>query len=479
MKSLTSFFPFLDLYRQKVVPGFTRNILRDNLTFFILFIFVAIFLLFTFGYSIIGNKLFELPDQERLFVIFFKEIFIPMICLMIAWYIISLKPNIAKLDEIRFLNSLSITHKKICFHFVFNETVRFSWVPGGLWLLYFMFHTISPKSFLIRLYLITFLLFCLMIAINIALHFKISSTSKRFQNINYPARSHPVILFLTIFLFVLIEVNWIVFPSLISGFGFFFVLIGFVLGLVVSIFWIFSVFNIWVESNARFKTKTHLRIKRKRSYRDIAAKLNKFLPLLKANPLLTKNVLQTLRIKTNFANTFLTLLLIIISYLIAMNNETIEDSLWVLLGLFLIYSLIFSVRAIQNFSEDIESTWLVYSFSLTKIQFYVSNFIPLFFWLFCVLIFLFFLVLVSGSSFQQASTFLLWSAFSIFIFLSIALNCGLAYYPDSKDGQMKFFYFLLAFVLLSSIFFKYVIWVAFFISMISFIPCRKAKMYSS
>jgi hypothetical protein len=150
----------------------------------------------------------------------------------------------------------------------------------------------------------------------------------------------------------------------------------------------------------------------------------------------------------------------------------------VLLGLFLIYSSIFSVRAIQNFSEDIESTRLVFSFPLTKIQFYVSNFIPLFFWLFCVLIFLFFLVLVSGSSFQQASTFLLQAAFSIFIFLSIALNCGLAYYPDYKDGQMKFFYFLLALVLLSTIFFKFVVWTAIFISMISFIPCGKAKMYS-
>jgi hypothetical protein len=468
-------FPFIDIYPKKINSRFIKG--ENRIFFGVIFLMIALVILL-FGYSIFGDSLFESPDPEGLFILFFKDILFPVFFLFVAWFVMSLKTHEDRMEEIRFLTSLPIPYKKICVHMILTVMIRFCWFPGGLWFLFLVLAPDSPKSFLIRLDAILFLLFCLVLINNITWHLFWATPQKRTHHVDYPSRFHPLIQTLSIFIFLLILITLIIFPGLLSGYPFFIVFFILIAGNSMALFWAMKTFQRWKESNSGYISKRSRKMRYRLTYIELFNKMSKWYPLKNMNPFLIKNILHSLRMKTNAANSLLTLILILIFYLISMNNKTIEDSIHVLMGLFLIYVVIFSVRSIQNFGEEIESIRSIYSLPVTRQQFYLSHFLPLFLWLFGVLGILCLLSLISGGSVNQIGLFWLKSIFSIIIFLTIAINCGIAHYPHSKEAQSRFFYFLLALVLFATIFFKYIITVALSVFVVSFIPVRKIRMFS-
>ena len=76
-----------------------------------------------------GSRLHRLPDREEIIDVFFRTVFVPIIVLLIAWYIATLKLVRARAREYVFLNSLPLSSSDIHRLFLVSGVCRFPWVP--------------------------------------------------------------------------------------------------------------------------------------------------------------------------------------------------------------------------------------------------------------------------------------------------------------------------------------------------------------
>ena len=237
------------------------------------------------------------------------------------------------------------------------------------------------------------------------------------------------------------------------------------------------VFKKWQFSNLNFRFENIEEKKLRINYQKLSVMLKKILPVFKSYPLLLKNILKYSRAKNSSATIFLSLFVVALSYFAALNNEKLEDTIAVLFALFLIYTILFVIRAIFNTANELEPVQMIYSLPVLGTQFYASVFIPSLLWLMSVLIVLATLILISGSSILITFMFWIKSVFAVIIILAIGMNAAFSNYPDTKKAQQHYAYYLLAMTMIIVIFFKYRIIVAIFFVLISLVQLRKMKLY--
>lgn len=474
-KSISTYSPFPELYRLKIQPRFFRRF-SGKLVRYFEFGMAFSALLFSFAlliYSISGGRINILPDKELLFGHFFEKMFFPVIFLLVGWFILALKKNESRTGEFIFLSSLPVKSSQLGTHLLLSDIFRFSWVPGGLCVMGLSFLSFSPFSFVIRFCWVTLLSYGLVLLAETFLHLHLMIN--RGRSIFYPAQFHPFWQSFAVLSFLFLEICWIIVPELISGVSFLLLLSVLFCGIFIFLLISFPLFAKWQRLQTGVRVKKHRGFKCSYGYSG-QGRIRFFLKKIK-NPFLIKNLLQTVREKANAASFFLTAVLIVVSYLIAMNNEKMADSVPVLFGLFLVYALVFTVRVMQRISEENESVRFLHSLPVQKQIFYFSYFIPAFLYLTGIYSILSVLVIFSGGTTGQFGWFWLSAFFSSLILLGLGLNCSVAAYPDYKKAQMKFSYYFFSIVLLSTIFYRQRILIALAVTLFSFLPLRKTKFY--
>lgn len=477
MKFISNFLPFFELYRLKIEPQFFKRFSGKSTRFFEFGASFGILLSF-FGllvYSISGGRINELPEEEILFGYFFEKMLFPVIFLMIGWFILALKKNEFRTTEFIYLSSLPVKSAQLGAHFLLSDLFRFIWVPGGLCVMAFSFAAFSPFSFIIRFCWITFLTYALIFLTEVFIHLYLMLNKG--NALFYPAQFHPFWQSLAVLSFLFLEICWIVYPELISGFPFLLILFTFLCGISLFMPVTFPLFDKMQKLQTGIRVKKQRELKFKFSYDFPEQTVFHWILKKINNPLLMKNLLQTVREKANTASLFLTAVLIVVSYLIAMNNEKMADSVYVLFGFFVIYALIFSLRVMQGIGQENESVRFIYSLPVRKQLFYLSYFIPAFLYLTGIYSVLSVLLIFSGGTTSQFGWFWFSAFFSSLILLGLGLNCSVAAYPDYKKAQMKFSYYFFSIVLLSTIFYRQRILIALAVTLFSFLHLRKTKFY--
>lgn len=181
---------------------------------------LALTLATAFWFGCFGAKLFERPDSERFLATFFKEPFWVMIGLFIAWYTSSFKHSPSRIAEYQFLNSLPMSAERICDRFIYQDLLRYAWVPGFVSFLYLGLLPLAPISHLSRLAIWAIFSFFLFVISNTALHFLVVLRRKKSRKYVYPRRNNPMIIAFLIFGYSVLQLSFIIQPSLASGYQF-------------------------------------------------------------------------------------------------------------------------------------------------------------------------------------------------------------------------------------------------------------------
>ena len=406
-------------------------------------------------------------------MVFFKEPFIMILGLYTAWFISSFRTMPSRRKEFNLLNSLPINDRRICNYFMGRDFFQNAWVPGLTIFLYLSLLSVTPVSHLIRLSLLTLLIYFIFIVLKVSLHLLIAVKRKGFEVYKYPDQNNPILMILNITGFALSQLVFILNPQLSSG-TFFVIFMIFLSSICLSLLMLaHKFFNRWKNGNLVFRIKadsTKEMISSEYSGSNLFQKYPKF------HPILIKNILKIIKGK-NRLSLLLTVVFISFAYLVSLNNERLEDSIAVLFGILCFYTFLFSYRAINQFTSNNESPELIYLLPLKKWDLYVYHFVPLWLWIAIVALLCTILILVSCSSLALAGIFLLKSMAAGFIFLQGALNYTLGSYPNNKKAKKHFLYWCVSMLVLSAVFYIYAIIVIILMVIISFFPLRKMKLY--
>lgn len=315
--------------------------------------------------------------------------------------------------------------------------------------------------------MVTYLLFAI---INSVVH--LAASFKNPASYRYPQNDNQLIRALIVYGYTQLILIFIVFPNWASGYAFLLVLFLLAICVTIALRCAHSLYKRWQSTNIMFQSG-----KQRTTVGD--GSISKVLQLKifsKWSPLLLKNFIKIQK-ERNALHFILVGIFIIIAYLISVNNEAESDRLAVLFAITCIYAYYYSSRALNLFSQEEESTLLIYSLPFHSSNFYFSIFSPLILWMYIILTFLALLMLLSSSAFISVVSFWLKSILAATIFLVASCNYGLASYPDIRKTRQQFFRWTLTLIIFSAVFYKYHILIICFMILLSFVPLRKIKLY--
>ncbi|MFQ5752798.1 MAG: hypothetical protein ACE5HI_12450, partial [bacterium] len=199
--------------------------------------------------------------------------------------------------------------------------------------------------------------------------------------------------------------------------------------------------------------------------------------LLILNPLLFKNVIRNRHSRAKLSNLALAAGFVSAAYLMAMNNQNWEDSISVLLGLNIIYIVLFSSATINRFSPEFESTKIIFTLPISRWQFYYSAFVPALTWVVFVSSIMALLIVFTGSDVILAIIFWLESILAATLLLTIAINCALSNYPSLRISHKRFGSWLFGLIMACALFYKYRIGIAVVTTLLSFAPVWRVRLF--
>ncbi|MCG8607497.1 hypothetical protein MJD09_21255 [bacterium] len=436
-----------------------------------IFIAVTLAILAIFWNGTIGKDLFLQPEMEPFLSLFFREPFVLVVCVAIAWFFSFLKPTPARLEEYRLLISLPISGRTICARFLSQDWRKYAWVPAAGIVLYSGLTSVAPIPHLIRLGVLTVCCFGLFLVLNAVLHYRLALTKRGARN-PYPKRGQPLIHALTVVTYVSCQLAFVIAPKLAAGHWFWIVFFGLLLATYASVSLVRGLFRKWQIENLAFVRPAQEAGSKK--FRLLIT--NPFLTFRPVNAWLVKNLVKAKREK-NVASLVLTLMFILSAYLVSMNNRNAHDVATVLLAIMGIYAFLVAFRATNQLAPDEESPDWTYSLPLRMAELYISIFVPMFGWLCLVATSFAVLLFLSEAGLPLAAWFWLKSVLVASAVLSVACAYSVKFYPDMKQSQKRFLYWLVIGIILTAAFYPYRIFVLSLMVFWPFLPFRRIPLY--
>lgn len=433
------------------------------------------------GSTLIGLAIWDFNQDVRalncdlIWGEFVKGPFVIQTLLLVVWFIVSIKPNLSRLEEFRFLLSLPIEPQSVFSLFYLSDIFRFSWIPILLSVSLLGLFPVSSLAFLSRPILFGVISFLFFLALMSCLQLVICFKSRKFGSANYLTKFDPFIQGAVIIVFEGALLLIMLIPISIPDLGYWVILLALAISSFFLVFAAERLFvklyaaNYWMKASSSSENSGELndsflvKIMRKR--------------MVMSNPLLLKNMIQSRRSRTRFSNLLLTTGFVSAAYLMAMNNQNWDDSISVLLGMNILYIVLFSSATINRFSTEFESTKIIFTLPISRLQFYFSVFIPTLTWVVLVSSVMAFLIVVAGSDLISAVRFWLKSLLAAILLLTIAINCGVANYPNLKISHKHFVYWLLGLIITCALYYKYRIQIAVTTALLSCIPVLKVSLF--
>ncbi|MDH3217151.1 MAG: hypothetical protein OEN01_12835 [Candidatus Krumholzibacteria bacterium] len=424
-----------------------------------------------------GSRLHKLPDQEAIIDLFLRTVFVPIIVLLIAWYIASLKLAPARASEYVFLNSLPLSSSGMHRLFLVSGVCRFPWVPFGMSVLLSALAMVAPAPFLIRLNIIALAVYTLLQTAGITLHLAVSLKRAAGKSASFPAKNSPLIQLGVVMTYAAMLPIWILYPGQISG-GSFWIVLGACALITITLFAVSKrVFERWRGTNVILRSMDARHTSPRMSYGAWARILSTPLVPLRSNALLIRNLVRSSREASVGSRFIPALFFVAISFLIAMNNESIQDAVTILSGMFCLYAFFVVVRGMDWLGADEEPPALIYSMPVTKAQLYLAVFVPVISWLALIALVQAILVILAGGGVVLAARFVLMSLLISVVFCAIGVSSAVSGYPNRKDALKLFLSGMLALAALIVILYKYRLAVMVAVVFLSLLLLLRKRLY--
>jgi hypothetical protein len=344
------------------------------------------------------------PDAERFLAVYFKGPFLFDLTLWMTWTLVLKHNRFIPFKEYHFLNSLPLPPEAMVCRFLFENVKSCLWIPILSLVPLLELRSVSPLSHLCRLGFLSGSAFVFSMLFNARLQLATLSRKRPHK----PVRG---IVLLTIAVYAASHSAFILLPKWASGLGFG---ISAVFLTALSFWLIFDIRRIFMRIQNSTPCVLHQRV-------GLAGwsppqKKNAFSGSV-FHPLWLKQIVQWKRMKSRSSMTGV-VFLIAASYLAGANNAYPRDRAAVMLVLDLLYIVVFAVDGMQRFSAAEESSQILYSLPLSRRAFFVSAFLPVWFWMVAV----FFTEVLLASSTAA--------------FAAAAFVCG--NYPDIRSAQQRF-----------------------------------------
>ncbi|MDH3216503.1 MAG: hypothetical protein OEN01_09460 [Candidatus Krumholzibacteria bacterium] len=427
--------------------------------------------------SATGPRLHELPDQEALIDVFFRIVFVPIMVLLVAWYIASLKLVPARASEYVFLNSLPLSRSSMHRLFLISGMCRFPWVPFCMSVLLWALAVVAPASFLIRLNVLALAVYALLQTAGITLHLVVSLKRAGGTSTSFPAKNSPLIQLGVVMAYAALPVIWILYPGQISG-GSFWLVVGACGLIAITLFAVSKhVFESWRGTNVILRSIDMRDGSPRMGYKAWARVLSVALVPLKSNPLLIRNLVRSSREASLGSRFILGLFFVAISFLIAMNNESIQDAATILSGMFYLYAFFVVMKDMDRLGADEELPALIYSMPVTKGQLYLSVFVPMIVWLATIALVQAILVVLAGGGVALAARFVLMSILISLVFCVIGVSSAVGGYPNRTDALKRFLSGMFSLAVLIVILYKYRLVVMVAVVFLSLLSLLRSRLY--
>jgi hypothetical protein len=297
---------------------------------------------------------------------------------------------------------------------------------------------VAPAPFLIRLNILALAAYTLSQIAGITVHLAVSLKRPGGKSASFPAKYSPAIQLGVVVACVAMPVVWILHPGHISG-GSFWIVFGMSALITIALFFISKrAFERWRGTNVILRSiNAHDRSPRM-GYRAWARILSTALVPFKSNPLLTKNLVRSSRETSAGSRFTLSLFFVAITFLIAMNNDSIQDAVTVLSGIFYVYAFFAVIGTMGRLGADEEPPALIYSMPITKAQLYLSVLVPLVGWLASIALALAILVILAGGGAALAARFVLMSLSISLVYCAIGVSFAVSSYPRPNDALKRF-----------------------------------------
>lgn len=405
---------------------------------------------------------------------FIKGPFIIQFFILLAWFIQSIKPMPARIDEYKLLISLPISPKQIFVRFIISDFVRSSWVLFLLSTTFLSLLPFSSFSFLSRPVLLSAILCLLNLSVSIFLNILLSIKGQNRKS-SYLSKLN---IFVQSVIF-LVHNGCLLFTILIplQASDLLFWIIVFIQFIVIFVLIILSAkqFSKIQQNNGWLKLPSFI------NDLDRSLKLSKFkiywISKCKRNPLLVKNMIQGWRSNSLVSNYILVGFFIIISYSLAMNNDDISDRILILLGLIVLFLLFFSLVTMQRLNPELESTKIIFLLPINRFHQYVSILLPPLFVSLLISCSMCCFILIWSGDFLVSLDFLSNTFFAIFVILTAAVNFNLSSYPDNNSAIKKYIYWAVTMLISIAIFYKFRVLVISLFSIISFMAIRRTVRF--
>ena len=472
MRSIFELFKtdFRDCVRLRISYERTSAV---SIGFFASFSFLLLYVLFL---ALFRDPVYLPPDFDLFIGIYFKELLLPQIIVLGAWYVSTQKTKATRYREYKFLVSLPVTARQIFLKFFLADCIRNLWIPMAFSLLYLGLVPLASIRFLARPIFFVFIFYFFMQSLLICSHFSTILKLNAFRSFNYITKLNPVIIIVSGLFYEIGQLFFLFEAKDLKPLSFILINLT-IFASSVLLAWIAQRLfvrlherNFWINS---LETEQQLR-KEHRSMKIIDWAYSKI-----KNPFLFKNLILLFRSKTKLAKNGLTFVFFALAYLLAMNNTIPTDSLAVLFVLTTIYILLYNILALNRLTQNEESSKLLFSLRATKSSLYFSLFIPIGSWLTVAISLLTIWLSLKGFQINVLLPFWLKLCLVIIVTLTTSLNSGLGNYPDIKRGKNRYSLWVFVIIFCSAIFYKFRILIALIISLITFIELRKLKFYQS
>ena len=452
-----------------IIPEIKSPVQRVVLAFGGVSSFGILFLL-----SVLRNTSHVPQDFFSFLIVYTKEVFPIQIIMMIAWYVMGIKPLDNRRDEYMFLSGLPLTARNIFTRFFVNDLLRFLWIPIINMILFSILLKASSINYVAPLVIFSVISFIFCCALLHCLHFWIPGIKAQY---NYLRRYNPLPLSIVIPLYMISNIIFLKWNDEFNT-PIFCVII-----LVIPILSLIFLqtagkrFQKLNDRNYWLKQNDGKEINNTGNSGFIRMNVNRLFSRLNIDPLLYRNWRQSQLSSTSKLNNLLLLVFISLAYLVSCNNEHSEDMILVLQGIMLIFYAIYSFTVLNKLHPSIESPALIYSLPIRKRDFYLSVYTPPFFTL--MLINTLVAVWVFSTTHLPRASLALWcnSSAGIVLWLTTSVNYGVANYPDIKMAKKKLLYWYFGYLISGTIFYKY-FWITLLILFtLSFIQLKRMRLY--
>lgn len=415
------------------------------------------------------------PDFDLFIGLYFQDLLLPQIFVLVVWYISMQKTNMTRLYEYKFLVSLPLTGKEIFAKFFVNALIRYAWVPTAFAFLYVGLLPLASYRFLARPMLFSFVsylfLYCLIVVTDLLAIKRVGV----FRAFNYLIKHNPAIIALAGILYEAAQVLFIFAAKELSAMQFALTNLVIVsLSLLAAsragnLFrWLHDT-NFWHKNWGLEQAQTAAQGSRGEFSAWVDSRIK--------NPFLYKNIILLLRSKSKLVNSSLTVAFFMVAYLLAMNNITHSDALDVLFGFTVFFVLLYNLASINRFNRHEEAAEILFSLPVTKSGLYLSILIPIGAWLLTVVSLLTGWLWLKDFAITQLWSFWLNAFLAILVALTISLNCALGHYPNLKTAQNRYAFWFFFMILSSTIFYEFRILIALITCLVTFMELRKLKFF--